>query len=1067
MAVRSKLYNTGEFELANGEINERLPVITDGLIYHFPFDGNSNAVYDLDNYILNIGLLSIGASGNVLFANLLDGDIAYGDYTGDSSGDTATALTYDLMLADNFAWAVTSANLAFLKGVADSGGVCWATGNDTQTNVFVATVQLIGTETTTHGVVYNDNSDIETYLGFGMAGDTVDCGSSDPNYYIQAFNSVDGNIIPLYYHSFNGDSAIMGYLYLPNNNLGGSLYFDEFGQLGSYSGNYAFLRHLLEWQLNRRTISSLVTTDSNNTYMADGISVEAATTNIINSGHASYPNYRPYSGLAHSNYSTIVTDIPPPIEGMDVYRIGDSALDTQNMRFSFKFDVVTEDVWDVDVTYSIYVWLPEQFKDRFTSTTEDMYQNTLGVDWHSTQGYNWTYSFWGAGTIESDHHSPDLTKTNCWQKYSITGKALVASRYDVFGDTGVGTPDNKYIAGYLRINFTEGTSASDQPSNLFLYLSSPQFEEKAYHTEFVDGSRAGVGNIIIEGLNIDTSSEDFTLNFKIDTNKYVGASSTRRILLNNFGWLWRYFPTSTDASYRRFIWDWVVTGTRLYNDLNATVLFTTGGYETITITYDHDASTYGQVKFFRNGDWWETDDGNVDCTRGVIDYIQIYDLGASIKDLSIYNKVLSDEQIYELGKSSFSITSNGDLITNEVREFPDIPSTYYTRYFPLDEDANDKSNLISPATDSDGVYENRARWQGQATINLSDLTYVNRWSNTGTREDLSDGVTPLFEDQIIRGIKQLTAGQSAMTFGQEYSSPSTVYSASVYMWIATVGTENYAPYFREYTASTNYSIGTLLYNGDSLTITQLPQRRWIRLESTNKTTAADTSYLAVCCYIGNAGTVIYMTAPQIEAKPFVTPFVDGTRANSYLYYASTNLTQAHGAICGWYLFNEAARTWRGPANNNDFSMLFSTYGTSEANKLNVRSYYSYSTGLWYVQTSNNVPNTTSTAVTISEGWHFICLAWDDSTGYSKFFVDQNKEFDKASYLPDAYDSDIRIGDWGAASPWGSMNQYVRDLIILDYYPDDDEVYDIYRKTMSAYSDKLRINHEIIEGDTLS
>lgn len=1059
MSVIGKSHRTGKLELLTGILDERMPSIRDGLTHHFPFDGSTVARYDIENAHLNIlSYNSHATTWNMLY-QIKDGNISNGTVTTNDGASIADALTYDMIVCDEMVWAVDQAVMNTLKTFADAGCVIWATGNDTSTNDLILTRAAIGTETVYTSTIYTDNPDIEVYLGEGTAGSTVDNVSSDP---IWSLATLHADCVPLYWHDFVDDSAIMGFLYLPKNGNGGSLFFDMHGYTAGQGANWPFLKHLLQWQLNRKQVSSLVTTDDYTTHMVDGVSVEAVTTNKIGSGHAYYPNFRPYSGVNHSNQQTIVTDVPPAIDGIDVYRITDNAIDTQNQRMSIKFDIVNESIWDVDVTYSIYIWLPEKFRDRHLSTAENMFQNTTGTDWHGTQGWNSTSNYWGAGSIESNARTPDLSKTNCWQKYSITGKALVANRYNKFGDTGTGDPDNKMIAGWLRINVTEGKSTDPNPTPFFYYITAPQLEVKNYHTEFVDGSRSGNGDLIISGLNIDTATEDFTVNFEIDTNGLIEGSSAHKLLLNNFGWFRRFLPTSADGSNRRWILDYVVTGTRRYGDLNSATLFDTG-YETITITWDRSSSTYGEIRVFRNGVYWEQLNGTADCDLGIIDFIQIVDIGASIKNLSLFNKELSDDQIYELANTGMSFTDEGDLIAGEVREFPDLPSTYYTRYFPLGHNADDKNNIISPATETNLVHENRSLWIGQETINVAVVTAFTTWSNSGTREVFADDYIPrLFPDSVVKGYRQLTDGSSGFFFGKTTNiSPSTVYSASVWMWIDCAGVETNIPYFREYYGATNRNLGYLLYNGVQITWQDLPQRRWIRLELENKTTAADTVDIQTSGYITKAGTMVFMTAPQFEEKPFVSPYVNGTRGNTDLYYSNTILNQAAGAICGWYLFDEDARTWTGIGNDNNFAMLFSTWETGPINRLDVRSYYTWTANRWQVNTTDSVPNTTSTDVYISEGWHFVCLAWDDSTGYSKFFVDTTKEFDKASYLPDAYSSNLRIGDWNNGTQ-GTMNQYVRDLIILDYYPSDEEVLNIYRKTMSSSKDVLRVNYEVLE-----
>jgi hypothetical protein len=161
------------------------------------------------------------------------------------------------------------------KAWADSGAVIWATGNDTQTNNLALTIGTGMTgETSAHGYMYDD---VNQYTGYDTDGVFVKNTSTDPNIYIK---TLQADCIPLYYHSYPGDSAIMGYLYIPPNDNGGSLFFDEFGYVTSFSGNHPFLKGILKWQLNRA--KHRITDSVYNVHTPFGVAIDGDTNGVTN-----------------------------------------------------------------------------------------------------------------------------------------------------------------------------------------------------------------------------------------------------------------------------------------------------------------------------------------------------------------------------------------------------------------------------------------------------------------------------------------------------------------------------------------------------------------------------------------------------------------------------------------------------------------------------------------------------------------------------------------------------------------------------------------------------------------
>jgi hypothetical protein len=241
-------------------------------------------------------------------------------------------------------------------------------------------------------------------------------------------------------------------------------------------------------------------TETNTAYENDGVWLGSTT---VNDPGISHPNCRPFSGIAHGT-SAITAELNSIISGIDVYRIDDNAVDTQTARYSVKFDIETMNLWDVDCTWSMYVYLPSKYAGRYIDVVYQISQNTSGSDWHSTRGYNSQYDFYGAGSIFISYQDQlDLKKLDQWQRISITFRPLLENRYL---PENSGLDNNKFAAGYFKVSVSDAINGG---TPYHLYLSAGQLEKRSYPTPFTPTTRSN------SLLNLPYSIVDCKTNFTI------------------------------------------------------------------------------------------------------------------------------------------------------------------------------------------------------------------------------------------------------------------------------------------------------------------------------------------------------------------------------------------------------------------------------------------------------------------------------------------------------------------------------------------------------------------------
>jgi hypothetical protein len=286
-------------------------------------------------------------------------------------------------------------------------------------------------------------------------------------------------------------------------------------------------------------------------------------TNLIGPSYANvfHPSNRPASGAAHANSYTITNEIEPPVPGIDVYKAADTTSDNQTIRFSMRLDM--DAAWfnyDTTYTWSFFIYIPKEFQNRLTNTSlVQLYQNTNGNDWHSTRGYNSTFNFYGAGLIMDSFTTFDVTKTDEWQKVSVTFTPLSANIQ--LAENG-GNDNNKWAAGYHRTNILYGTSNDAIRIPYHFYVAGGQVIEGNVDAPFAIDSRGTTESIVDISRNNFTATAnnlsytddqsfefDNSLNSKIQVLHNSVLSPTEAI--SSEAWIW---ADSSQNNLYPYIW---------------------------------------------------------------------------------------------------------------------------------------------------------------------------------------------------------------------------------------------------------------------------------------------------------------------------------------------------------------------------------------------------------------------------------------------------------------------------------------------------------------------------------
>jgi hypothetical protein len=436
------------------------------------------------------------------------------------------------------------------------------------------------------------------------------------------------------------------------------------------------------------------------------------------------------------------------------------------------------------------------------------------------------------------------------------------------------------------------------------------------------------------------------------------------------------------------------------------------------------------------------------------------------RDFAIYGRELAENEIKTLHKASFRANEFDEFDVIEIEEKPKLPENTHTTYFPLAGDALSSDKVYSPSTATNLTFEENALWVGNASTNLANVGYVGGWDNAGTAQRLTDHVVRLYDGVKTYSFIKLTDGSSCIETSDTSVSPSTVYSASIWAWYDCPIVESDRPYFRQYHSTGNNSLGYLTYEGQTLFPHQFPQKRWIKLKIENVTTNSTATNLRLVQYLYKGGNTVHFTAPMIEQKSYITPFVNGTRAASELYYSPDPRgiidVSKEFTIFGWFKPSIVITTNYTPvmSKDNGGSNRLLIMGES-SNPCNMRAWYGDGTN------STNFEVINSKGPVSAGKWQFFCLRRMVDRMYLFHGMDgvlsMSGNNSAGTYLDNQTNvNNWRFGQWSTGTGADRLNGFIKDYTFIQSAISDSVIEQIFRTKLSILNDKLLIPTRLIE-----
>lgn len=337
----------------------------------------------------------------------------------------------------------------------------------------------------------------------------------------------------------------------------------------------------------------------------------------------------------------------------------------------------------------------------------------------------------GGGTgfvISGGSHTLGVYYTkSMWVKSSIDNVVVSATYSNIsYAGPSITLKAGEWTKIYAT-HYNETTTQSDSlhfgfsgpsGSNFTIWGTAAQWEAKSFATCTISGS--SLASTV--GIPIILNSE-CTINFDY---YYEGGVSNTVISNANYNYWWGIFHDATGYIYMHEAHD----GTS-HNPKN--FLQTKNTWATLTIKWNMSTQY-----FYANGTLLGSIPtvGNTNSSNIPIIYLGTgWNRGNGLfKNLSIYNRMISDNEIKQLSNSSFELKTNGELIISRLISKPNMPGDVY--YFPLDINGKDQYRIINPSDDTNVIYDDgycfvptEANAKLQYNLNLSiGLDWSSNWT---------------------------------------------------------------------------------------------------------------------------------------------------------------------------------------------------------------------------------------------------------------------------------------------------------------------------------------------------
>ncbi len=594
--------------------------------------------------------------------------------------------------------------------------------------------------------------------------------------------------------------------------------------------------------------------------------------------------------------------------------------------------------------------------------------------------------------------------------------------------------------------FTFGVNSTD-PDKYGIFCDFQLFKG-AFNPSFFDGT-SSQGKIYLpieQYLNNTSGTIHFKhKNFYNISNTIISGSIVQNTPPNS-KW-WGFYTTSTGQVYQHFL-DGGTNYSGFISPINTWTDYTIKWSATNESYYINGSEIYEKARTAQNPtDQFPTITLGWGWTGGY----------AEFKDLSIFNRDLSDDDITKLVNEPVQIKEN-ETTSETIVESPIIPSDAY--YYPLTSDTDDWTNTKTPSDSTNISHEHNAAWVGTTTIN----TFA----------------TPDFQTSSAGGGWNHWGGTGHIgTYGQNTDRDFILTNSHTYShWVANGAgaTATYLLYqapvfeggYRSAQAMIKMSDGSPVTeskvypaanatNGGSPTGTWTTKKHigggWYHCKWEGFSQDGSNDLVA---FIVRAGYKAYFDYAQLEDTQFSTPFVSGTRSTSSLEF---NFNTSIGLD---WSGNWSLSYWKRPqATYTDLLTGYSIESFGSNGNPN-GGYY------WYGKDNgaNTLSSSTPSAITPANyfnHWHFISHV---KTGTNIVTTTRGIEGNElsvrnrgttdsvANYYVNQYGYDFKLGGWDDGNP---TNAFFRDLVVVKRAITSTEEEELYMG-MRMYKDKILVKN---------
>ena len=263
-------------------------------------------------------------------------------------------------------------------------------------------------------------------------------------------------------------------------------------------------------------------------------------------------------------------------------------------------------------------------------------------------------------------------------------------------------------------------------------------------------------------------------------------------------------------------------------------------------------------------------------------------LQGSVKDVALYNRVLTDEEVMKLSNSKLHVDKGG----NVLKSAKESTEKQYSRYFELGFDTKDSSRIVEASTKDNLRFENGSMWVGEATANeyayptfytTSSSGGWSHWGYTGHQGSYGQNTDKRFIFDKTQKYSHWVANGAGAT-GNYLTYQSPAFEGGYRSLQAILCLED----FSEVNETKVYPAWNARNGG-------LEWHKWSSIERLGDSgfylckaegISQDGSNDLVGIYV-TAGVKMYLSQVQLEQKAFCTPFTMTSRGNGSVRWPLT------------------------------------------------------------------------------------------------------------------------------------------------------------------------------------